>query len=321
MSIVARSASPSSCWLFSLVVNNAGGRRPAVPAAAVAARVRRRRAAGDAAPTRGCSSSRRCWSSRSRCSCATAGSGSPSGPPPTTPTRPGMSGVFAGRMSTLSWAIAGAVAAFTADPRAADAGLRHRRVRSAPGCCCGRSPPAVLARMASLPIALVAGIGIGIVEQLLLWNYPRGGLVEAALFVIILVALLLQRATRHANEEKRQLGDGAAVATTQPTRLRRCWSIRNLGRVIAAVGVRRRDRARAAGRPTPPSITHRGDRRVRARRPLVRHRHRPRRPALARAVRARRRRRGGVVRRHHQDRQLLPRASSSPAWSPRRCRC
>ncbi|MET0628163.1 MAG: branched-chain amino acid ABC transporter ATP-binding protein/permease, partial [Acidimicrobiia bacterium] len=45
-----------------------------------------------------------------------------------------------------------------------------------------------------LSVAMIAGIGVGILESLLLWNYPDGSLVEAVLFVIILAALLLQRA-------------------------------------------------------------------------------------------------------------------------------
>ena len=40
---------------------------------------------------------------------------------------------------------------------------------------------AVLARMQSLPVAMVSGIGIGVVEQVLLWNYSDEGLVQFVL--------------------------------------------------------------------------------------------------------------------------------------------
>jgi ABC-type branched-subunit amino acid transport system ATPase component/ABC-type branched-subunit amino acid transport system permease subunit len=118
-----------------------------------------------------------------------------------------LAGISAARMSSLSWAIAGAVSAFTAmlvfPARGFTAGEAF-----GPSLLLRALVGAVLARMTSLPIALGAGVGLGIVEQLLLWNYPRAGFVEVVLFGIILAALLLQKGMESREEEK-----GSWVAT------------------------------------------------------------------------------------------------------------
>jgi ABC-type branched-subunit amino acid transport system ATPase component/ABC-type branched-subunit amino acid transport system permease subunit len=123
-----------------------------------------------------------------------------------------MSGIFSSRMSSLSWGIAGAVSGFTAILFIPSLGFASGQIIG-PGLLLRALAAAVVARMTSLPIALAAGIGVGVVEQSLLWNSPRGGLVEAALFVIILTALLLQRRTGGREEEK---GSWAAVRAWQP---------------------------------------------------------------------------------------------------------
>jgi ABC-type branched-subunit amino acid transport system ATPase component/ABC-type branched-subunit amino acid transport system permease subunit len=146
-----------------------------------------------------------------------------------------MAGILADRMSGLAWAIAGAVAAVTAilvlptrgfsggDFLGPDLLLR--------GLAC-----AVVAQMVSLPIALAAGIGLGVVEQLLLANYPSGGQVEVLLFAIILVALLVQRSRSGRSEDK---GTWSAVQSFKPLprRFRQVATIRNLGWIVAAIAI------------------------------------------------------------------------------------
>ncbi|MEX2558211.1 MAG: ATP-binding cassette domain-containing protein, partial [Actinomycetota bacterium] len=145
-----------------------------------------------------------------------------------------LSAVFASRMSTLTWSIAGAVSAFTAIMVLPTRGFTSQQFLG-PGLLLRALAAAVIARMVSLPAALAAGIGIGILEQLLLWNSPSGGLVEAMLFVVILVALLLQRRSGVREEER---GGWTAVQPwlPLPDRLREIRSIRNLGRMVAGGG-------------------------------------------------------------------------------------
>ncbi len=145
-----------------------------------------------------------------------------------------MSGIFAGRMSSLAWALAGGLSALTAILVAPTLGFSSGDTFG-PTLLLRALAAAVIGGMVSLPIALAGGVGLGIVEQVLLWNYPRAGLVEVALFVTILVALLFARRATGREEEK---GSWASVQPWRPLSdaARRVWAVRNLGRIVAGVG-------------------------------------------------------------------------------------
>ncbi len=146
-----------------------------------------------------------------------------------------MSGVFASRMSSLAWALAGVLSAFTA--------ILTQPTRTGPAQTFGPSlllralAAAAIARMSNLGGALAAGIGIGIAEQLLLWNYAQAGLVDLVLFGSILVVLLAQRARVGREDEER--GSWAAVQALRPVpdALRKIWLVRHLGAVAGMVAL------------------------------------------------------------------------------------
>jgi len=145
-------------------------------------------------------------------------------------------GIFVGRMSTLSWIIAGMTAACAAALIFPTRGFVTAETLG-PSLLLRALVPAVLARMTSLPIALVGGIGVGVVEQALLWNYPQGGLVETVLFIAIVVALLVQP-RRHSRLDEQ----GSAWASVSPwtpltVRARGIWAARNLGWLAAAASL------------------------------------------------------------------------------------
>jgi ABC-type branched-subunit amino acid transport system ATPase component/ABC-type branched-subunit amino acid transport system permease subunit len=144
-----------------------------------------------------------------------------------------LAGIAAGRMSTVAWAIAGTVAAFTAVLVLPTRGFSSAEFLG-PGLLLRALAAAVIARMVSLPVALASGIAVGITEQLLLWNYPRGGLVEAVLFGLIVVALLVQR---KGPARTKSAATWAAVQPwpVLPDSFNRVWAIRNLGRLVFAV--------------------------------------------------------------------------------------
>ncbi len=124
-----------------------------------------------------------------------------------------MSGIFASRMSSFAWAIAGALSAFTAMLTAPTAGYVTGD-SFGPELLLRAMAAAVIGRMQNLPVALAGGVALGIVEHVLLWNYPRSpGLVEVALFAVILCALLVQRQRSGRDEEK---GSWAAVQALRP---------------------------------------------------------------------------------------------------------
>lgn len=141
-----------------------------------------------------------------------------------------MSGIFSSRMSSLAWGIAGALAAFSAILTQPTQGFTSGD-SFGPSLLLVALTGAVLARMQSLPLAMLSGAVIGIVEQLLLWNYAQSGLVQVALFIIILVALLVQRQRVGRAEEK---GSWAAVQAARPLpqAIRKLPSVRIIGPAI-----------------------------------------------------------------------------------------
>lgn len=144
-------------------------------------------------------------------------------------------GIFASRMSSLAWALAGVMAAFTAILMQPTRGFATAE-SFGPSLLLMALAAAVLARMTSIPIAAVGGLVIGVIEQLLKWNYQGGGSVELVLFVLILVSLLIQKQRGSREEEK---GSWASVQAIRPLpeELRSFWFVRNLGRIVGAIAL------------------------------------------------------------------------------------
>lgn len=141
-----------------------------------------------------------------------------------------LAGIMAPRMSSLAWGLAGILAAFTAILTQPTRGFTT--VESfGPSLLLMALAGAVLARMASIPVAVIAGVGLGLFEQVLKWNYPGGGAVEIAIFVLILLALLIQKQRGGREEDK---GSWASVQAIRPLpeELRSLWLVRNLGRIL-----------------------------------------------------------------------------------------
>jgi ABC-type branched-subunit amino acid transport system ATPase component/ABC-type branched-subunit amino acid transport system permease subunit len=150
-----------------------------------------------------------------------------------------LAGIPAARMSALAWGLAGGLAALTAVLVFPSRGFITGE-SFGPSLLLRALAAAVVARMTSLPRAFAAGIGLGIVEQLLLWNTSKAGVVEVVLFGIILVALALQGPLGGRSEEK---GSWASVLPSRPLapavrelRIVR-WAPRALGVVALTVGL------------------------------------------------------------------------------------
>ncbi|HWC36376.1 MAG TPA: ATP-binding cassette domain-containing protein [Mycobacteriales bacterium] len=141
-----------------------------------------------------------------------------------------MAGIFAGRMSSLSWAIAGAISAFTAILVAPASGFVSSS-QFGPDLVLRAMTAAAVGRMENLPATFFAGIGLGIVENVLLWDTQNSGVVQMALFVVVLVVLLLQRRRAGRGEDK---GSWATVQSLRPLPepLQRLTSVRLLGPAV-----------------------------------------------------------------------------------------
>jgi ABC-type branched-subunit amino acid transport system ATPase component/ABC-type branched-subunit amino acid transport system permease subunit len=146
-----------------------------------------------------------------------------------------MVGISAGRMSTLAWALAGAVAAFTTVLIIPSRGFITAETLG-PVLLLRALAPAVIARMTSLPIAMGAGILIGILDQILIFNYPTSGVSEVALLVLIVGALLLQ-ARRGGRSEEKEDWSLLQPWGPLPDAFRQVWAIRNLGLVVGGIAL------------------------------------------------------------------------------------
>jgi ABC-type branched-subunit amino acid transport system ATPase component/ABC-type branched-subunit amino acid transport system permease subunit len=146
-----------------------------------------------------------------------------------------MAGVNANLMSTLAWAIAGAVGAYTAVLVLPTQGFTGGGFLG-PNLLLVALTAAVIARMSSLVVAMIAGVAIGILEQVLLWNYPSGGQVSAVVFLIVLGVLLLQRVRYDRRDSK---GSWSVIRSWMPLpdAYRRIFLIRNLRWLVFGVSL------------------------------------------------------------------------------------
>lgn len=152
-----------------------------------------------------------------------------------------LSGVNPKVVSTIVWSIAGFIGTISIILIAGQGSPASSIATLGPTSLSRALVAAVVARMTSFRVALVAGIGIGIGQALISFNFPAEiGLVEVALLVVALVAVALQ--ARHSRPGAASLSF-APSARALPDVLRDLWWARNLGRLgalvllVAAVGV------------------------------------------------------------------------------------
>ncbi|HTW14498.1 MAG TPA: ATP-binding cassette domain-containing protein [Nocardioides sp.] len=145
-----------------------------------------------------------------------------------------LEGIPATWMATLAWTIAGGIAAFSAilvTPTTAGSGMEGL----GPDLLLKGLAGAVIARMSSIPIAIAASLGIGVIEQLLLSNPNTRGLVTVVIALIIVTALLRQPQLGRAGSDKGRWR--RVVLAPLPDAYRNVRSIVWLPRVGVAVGI------------------------------------------------------------------------------------
>ena len=101
-------------------------------------------------------------------------------------------GIPVRRLSLITWSIAAGLAGLGAILTAGVQGFNVASV-STPEEFVLPLAAAVIARFENLPVAVLASVALGAFEEAITWNYPSGNTVDVGIFIIILVALLLQR--------------------------------------------------------------------------------------------------------------------------------
>jgi ABC-type branched-subunit amino acid transport system ATPase component/ABC-type branched-subunit amino acid transport system permease subunit len=105
-----------------------------------------------------------------------------------------LAGINPARISTAVWVLSGALAALTVvmfNPvRGVIAGIPSQTL--GPGLLLRALAAALIGRLVSLPLALAGGLGIGVLEALLVVNVSNKGAADAVLFALVLVVLLIR---------------------------------------------------------------------------------------------------------------------------------
>ncbi|HVM54959.1 MAG TPA: ABC transporter permease [Acidimicrobiales bacterium] len=149
--------------------------------------------------------------------------------------RAGLLGVPVKRVSTVMWIVAGGIGGLATILRAPVVGLISGSTLQGPGLLLRALAAAVIARMDNMRTAVLAAIGIGIVEQSLYLAYGGSPISNVVFVAIIIGALIIQRPTAGRSED----GDTSTWAVVDevraiPRALARLPEVR-IGRVAIAV--------------------------------------------------------------------------------------
>jgi branched-chain amino acid transport system permease protein len=142
-------------------------------------------------------------------------------------------GVPVRRLQTIVWAVAGALATATFITKAPFTGVVPDALVGATAILPGLAV-AVIARFQSLPVALAAGIGLGITEWTIRWNVQAESIFDVTFLVVILAALLLRKERATRAETGESSWDSAGVLKPVPSELRGVPEVRWLRRALAA---------------------------------------------------------------------------------------
>ena len=147
-----------------------------------------------------------------------------------------LSGVWVRRTSTVAWTVAGALSAITAILNSPGQTSALTQVLS-PELLLIALTAALVGGMVSLPMAFVAGIGIGVVEEVLNWNLSDTQ-TKLILFALLLAVLLvrvgaLKRGAR--TEDRSSWKLGAATVQRMTGALRRRVGHTGVGVTVAVV--------------------------------------------------------------------------------------
>jgi ABC-type branched-subunit amino acid transport system ATPase component/ABC-type branched-subunit amino acid transport system permease subunit len=147
-----------------------------------------------------------------------------------------LSGISPKRVSTIVWAIAGALATLSLSLVAAQAGSAGDLAMLGPATLVRALAAAVIAGMTSFRRAFVAGIVIGLVQAFIGFNYiDQPGLMDFLVLIVVLVAVYFQ-----SRQPARETQSVSFVPKRRPVpeRLREVWWVRHLDRAgLVALGV------------------------------------------------------------------------------------
>jgi ABC-type branched-subunit amino acid transport system permease subunit len=124
-----------------------------------------------------------------------------------------LSGVWVRRTSTVIWILAGVLSAFTAVLSAPGQSSVLTQVLS-PDLLLLALTAALVGAMVNLTVAFVAGVGVGVVDEVLQWNISSGATVELILFAVLVAVLLVRVAALQKGPRSLELSSWLHGSTT-----------------------------------------------------------------------------------------------------------
>ncbi|WP_436793878.1 ABC transporter permease subunit [Actinospongicola halichondriae] len=142
------------------------------------------------------------------------------------------------QVSTMVWVLAGVLSTLTVilvNPlRNVNVGGLAISEALGPGLLLRALAAALVGRLVSLPLALVGGIGIGIVEALVFANVADPSWSELLLFLLVLTLVLVRGGDEDQETGLESLG---TLVRPVPERLRQIWWIRRGGHIAGLTGI------------------------------------------------------------------------------------
>ncbi len=147
-----------------------------------------------------------------------------------------LAGISIKQMSTFVWVLAGTLASLAAILFAPLNPAGTTALGVGPGLLLRVLAAALIAGMMSMPGALAAGVAIGAAESVVAYNYnDQRGLLDALLFVVVVIALLIRRRDGALLETNTSGWSFAPRVRPIPPALERVWWVRRLPAVTGVV--------------------------------------------------------------------------------------
>jgi ABC-type branched-subunit amino acid transport system permease subunit len=147
-----------------------------------------------------------------------------------------LSGVWVRRTSTVAWTVAGVLSAFTAILAAPGQTSSLTEVLSPELLLLGLTA-AMVGAMTNLTVAFAAAIGVGVIQEILVWNLSSTAQVDLVLFAIVMVVLLVRIAalqTGGRREERSTWLQNSLAQMRDDSPLRR--RVGGVGVVLSVIG-------------------------------------------------------------------------------------
>jgi branched-chain amino acid transport system permease protein len=126
-------------------------------------------------------------------------------------------GIPVRRLATIVWSIAGGLAALSFILTASFQGVKPGAASQGPTVLLPLLATAVVARMESLPLGLVAGVGLGIVESITRWNTTGAPSIIYLVYLVVIIGALFAQRGRLSRAHDTGQASWSATGIVKPT--------------------------------------------------------------------------------------------------------